>query len=337
MRCRATSLFALLTAAIPHSPAQSVISARSGLINFYEGDVVLDGHRIDRSLGTYSRLKEGSDLVTRSGRAEVLLAPNTYLRIGADSAIRMISDNLTDTRVELLGGSAVLDSAKAPDGAPVTILFRNSTLRMLKPGQYRIDADPPQLRVFQGEAEVVANGSTSRLGPSQLCPLDGASVVRRFTEGSDNLLDLWSDERRLLISSKMADAQAITDPLLDPDPNANSGLDAYLGYLPLGAVPYPTGSLPAYGIYGGGAASYGVYGGLYPAYSFYGYPALSRITPSYRFGTVYPNRPLVIPGVIPGPRPGLMTVRPPAGAVAPVFHPGVPLTTRPGARIGGRR
>lgn len=336
MRSRALSLFTLLAAAVSYAPAQSVISARSGLINFYEGDVVLDGHRIDRSFGTYTRLKEGSDLVTRSGRAEVLLGPNTYLRIGADSAIRMISDSLTGTRVELLGGSAVLDSADAPDGAPVTVLFRDATLRMLKPGKYRIDADPPQLRVFQGEAEVAANGSTSHLGPSQLCPLDGASVVRKFTEGSDNLLDLWSDERRLLISSKMVDAQAITDPLIDPDPNANNGLDAYLGYLPLGGVPYPTGSLPAYGVYGGvpaygtyggGLASYGPYGGLYPAYSFYGY------TPSHRFGTVYPNRPLVMPLS----RPGFMTVRPPARLVAPVYRPGVPLTARPGARIGGRR
>src|SRR5665213_3448246 len=172
MPTRATLLFTLLTAAISHAPAQSVISARSGLINFYEGDVVLDGHRIERSMGTYTRLKEGSDLVTRSGRAEVLLAPNTYLRIGADSAIRMISDSLNGTRVELLGGSAFLDStAVVPAngaGGPVTILFKDITLRMLKPGLYRVDADPPQLRVLQGDAEVDARGTVSHLGPSQL-------------------------------------------------------------------------------------------------------------------------------------------------------------------------
>src|SRR5207248_6411839 len=110
---------------VPRASAQSVISVRSGLINYFEGDVVVNGERLERKYGSFARLRPGSDLVTRSGRAEMLLTPNTYLRVGENSSVRMRSDSLSDTRVELLAGSAILDSTKAADASAthVTLLF----------------------------------------------------------------------------------------------------------------------------------------------------------------------------------------------------------------------
>ncbi len=318
--------FLLLALAAPQIQAQSVISVRSGLINYSEGDVLVNGQPLQRKFGAYTTLQDGSDLVSRAGRAEILLTPNTYLRIGADSAVRMISGSLGDTRVELLGGSAVLDSSAAPGKTPVTLVVHDAAVRFVAQGTFRIDSDPPQLRVFEGEAEVASKGNTVKVRASQLLPLDGATLVRKFTQGSDNLLDLWSDERHSLIANNITDAQNIGDPLVDPDPD----YAPLSGYLPLIGPPYgPAINGPAIsgGSYSGGTYStlaypYGVYPyspyglpyspyGLYP-YGIYAGPLLS--------GTLYRNaigRPLGITGIstpgLTGLRPGQIGIGSPSG------------------------
>lgn len=266
---------------LPHASGQSVISARSGLVNYFEGVVFLDGQPLERKSTTFHRLHEGSTLATESGRAEVLLTPDTYLRIGADSSIRMITTDIDDTQVELIEGSAILDSAQAPDGAFVKVIYKGETIRFLKPGNYRMDAEPPQLRVFSGEAEVTSgdparkNQGPVTLEASQLMPLDGSPVVKRFTQGTDGLLDIWSSERGSLIASNMANSQSISDPLLDTGTAIPADLASYIGYIP--ALPPP--------VYGSSPYGYGSYY-PYPGYSLYSpYPVLSMVIPAYRPAT----------------------------------------------------
>jgi hypothetical protein len=325
MRKYALMALALVCPLLPHAFGQSVISARSGLVNFFEGVVFLDGQPLAAKSGTFALLREGSSLLTQSGRAEVLLTPDTYLRIGADSSIRMISSDIDDTKVELLSGSSILDSTRAPDGEFVKIIFKDATIRILKPGHYRMDAEPPQLRVYEGEAEVVRTGSQVKIESSQLMPLDGAPVVKRFTEGSDGLLDVWSEERGSLIASNMASSQSISDPLLDSDPGVPADLASYIGYMPMPAMP-PVGVNP-----------YG-YSYLYPNYSaFSPYPGLAALafvvpvrsasysyTPRYGYTTIFSNRtrfPAGLGIVSPPPRP-VLTPRPAVTAPRIVIRTG---------------
>lgn len=312
MRLRTLALFALGCPLVPYLSGQSVISTRSGLINFFEGMVFVDGQPLTKKFGSYDRLKTGSNLVTQSGRAEVLLTPNTYLRVGEDSSIRMVLDNLSDTQVELLAGSAILDSEAATDANFVKIIFKDSTIQALKKGRYRIDADPPQLRVYEGEAEVLRNGGSTTLEASQLMPLDGAPVVRRFTDGADGLLDIWSDERQSLIASNLLNSQDITDPLLDSggtDPAGDylAALGPYAGYIPLATVPPVMG-----GYYGYGSVGYSPF--AYPTYG-YGYSAFgsSLVFPYDAIRPRYSG-----PLSIYGPRLGSGTIiRPPLYGVRP--------------------
>jgi hypothetical protein len=316
---------------LPQALGQTVISARSGLVNYFEGVVFLDGQPLARKSGTFARMKEGSTLSTESGRAEVLLTPDTYLRIGEDSGIRMISSDIDNTRVELLSGSSILDSERAPEGAFVKVVFKDATIQVLKPGHYRMDAEPPQLRVYDGEAEVTRNGVPAKIGASQLMPLDGAPIVKRFTQGADGLLDLWSEERGSLIASNMINSQSISDPLLDNGPAVPADLAALVGYMPVGP-------LPAVGV-----NPYG-YSFLYPSYSgFSPYPSLAvlawpamrtasyRYTPRYGYSSLYSSRPGGFSsglGIVSTPRP-VFTPRP------PVYTPRPPATAPRGA-IGAR-
>jgi FecR protein len=339
-----------ITMGATQSFGQSVVSVRSGLINFSEGEVLIDGQPLQRRFGTYASLKAGSDLVTRSGRAELLLTPNTYFRVGSETAVRMISDNLTDTRIELLGGSAMLDSSTAGAKTPVTITLRDAAVRFTAPGKFRLDSDPPQLRVFEGSAEVDENGKTVKVEPEQLLPLSGAPIVKRFTEGSDNLLDLWSDERHMLIASNISDSQSYGDPLTDPDPDPTTlaGNYPYPGYIPLLGYPPLVGATnPGLGV-GYGTVVYGPYGayspyspyGVYSPYSPYGvYGGLGYgiYTPLYLRTVVRPG----FSGItgLPSSLGGLRTV----GGVTPgtihTFTPSRPIVApHPLApRVGGHR
>jgi hypothetical protein len=268
-------IYALLSLAavsplLPYASAQSVIAAHSGVVNFSEGVVFVDGQPLDRKPGIFMRLAEGATLSTEGGRAEVLLTPDTYLRIGADTSIRMLSTDIDDTKVELLSGSAILDSAQAPAGSFVKIVFKGETIRPVKPGNYRMDAEPPQLRVFKGEAEVSPNDAAKKSEPvtvlaAQLMPLDGSPVVKRFTQGTDGLLDIWSDERGSLIASNMVNSQSISDPLLDNGPAVPDDLASYIGY---GGLPPSTSGL---GTYGSTV--------VYPTYPGYGYPGYYGYSP----------------------------------------------------------
>src|SRR5580700_8093552 len=88
--------------------AQSVISTHSGLIHFFEGEVYLGDQSLESHLGRFPSVPQGAELRTADGRAEVLLTPGVFLRMGDRSAIRLVANDLADTRVELQTGSAIV-------------------------------------------------------------------------------------------------------------------------------------------------------------------------------------------------------------------------------------
>src|SRR4029450_7178968 len=118
--------------------AQSVISAHSGLIHYVEGRVLLDGKPVEVKVTALPGIKEGKEFRTEDGRAEVLLNPGVFLRMGENSALRMVSNKLSDTRVEFLSGSMIIESngdlAQKEDN--VTVLYKGASVQLRKRGIY---------------------------------------------------------------------------------------------------------------------------------------------------------------------------------------------------------
>src|ERR1019366_8356620 len=90
------AVFALVAPGI--GIAQDVISAKSGLVYYVEGDVFVEGAGSLR-IGASRQLNEGESLITGRGRAEVLLNPATVLRVGDATRVWMNGTELTGTRV----------------------------------------------------------------------------------------------------------------------------------------------------------------------------------------------------------------------------------------------
>src|ERR1041385_8644472 len=141
------SLALLGLAALPVQ-AQTVIGAKSGVINWVEGDVFLGDKPYVMQPSQFGEVKENMALRTDEGRAEILLPPGVFFRLGEKSSFKMISNRLVDTRVELLTGSAVMEVDDVAKDASVTVVCKEGTITISKAGLYRFDTEPAQVKVF---------------------------------------------------------------------------------------------------------------------------------------------------------------------------------------------
>ena len=144
---------------------------------------------------------------TADGRAEVLLTPGVVLRMGENSSLRMITNRLVDTRLELLTGSAVVEADQITKDTSVAIVCKDAVVTLPKAGLYRFDAEPAQLKVFKGDADVEMAGNTQTISTGHLLALGGetASFNKFDTEDTDSL-DRWSHRRGSYLA--MANASA---------------------------------------------------------------------------------------------------------------------------------
>jgi hypothetical protein len=175
--------------------AQSVISAKSGLVHYTQGRVLLAGRAVQTQLGQYPQMKEADTLQTARGRAEVLLNPGVFLRVGEDSLIRLSSGRLTESKVELVSGAAVLEAVQVSKTSTVTMAYGNSTISIRKQGLYRLEANPPALRVFDGKALVQYGDREMEIGKGKVLSLDGSWVTLKFDRKQLDALDRWSTRR----------------------------------------------------------------------------------------------------------------------------------------------
>src|SRR5215471_21293709 len=152
-KARVVVLPLLAAAAWSTAAGQAVVSAHSGVVYFFEGAVFLGDERMQQKFGRFPDVGEGRELRTEQGRAEVLLTPGVFLRIGENSSIRVLSAKFSDTRVEFLGGSGILEANEPAADTAVTVVHKGWQVRLPQEGVYRIDSQPPQVIVYKGGAE----------------------------------------------------------------------------------------------------------------------------------------------------------------------------------------
>jgi hypothetical protein len=196
----------LLAAGMMYS-AQARI-ARPGTINYAEGQVVLDGNTIGAKQVGSAEIVPGHVLETQNGKAEVLLTPGVFLRLDDHSAVRMISPSLTDTRVELLQGRAMVEAAQVRDENHINILDRGADARIEKHGLYEFRADQPLVAVYDGKVEVRQDDRTVEFGKGKelLIGQDKPHKFDRNSAESKDELYAWSKLR----SEYEAEANAAT-------------------------------------------------------------------------------------------------------------------------------
>src|SRR5258705_12749908 len=132
--------------------------ARPGSLNYVEGQASIEGRSLGPEAIGKTELKPGQSLETQAGKAELLLTPGVFFRLGDNSSATMISPSLTDTELRLNKGEATIEVAELHAENNVVIVEDGAKIRLTKTGFYDFDAAHDLVRVYQGEANVQVNG-----------------------------------------------------------------------------------------------------------------------------------------------------------------------------------
>ena len=132
-------------------------TAAPGTLNYVEGQASIADQSLDnKSVGSVT-LQNGEVMETGNGKAEILLTPGVYLRLGADSSVKMVSNSLTNTQLALNKGKAMLEVDQLYSQNNIHVTQPGADARVLKTGLYDFDANNGEVRVFDGKAIVNAN------------------------------------------------------------------------------------------------------------------------------------------------------------------------------------
>lgn len=201
---RRFSLIAL-TAMIPVAlTAQvNVTSAKAGLVHYFDGEVEMDGKPVEVKPSQFATVRKLSTLETKEGRAEILLAPGSFARLGENSSFKMVEPSIDATVIELLSGTMVIEVGEVEKDTSLTVQAAGSLVTIKKTGIYAFRAaEPAELKVHDGEATVSSNGQSTLVKEGRLVGLatNGQFVMAKFDKDSGDGLYRWAKRRASYIA-----------------------------------------------------------------------------------------------------------------------------------------
>lgn len=175
-----------------------VISAKAGGVNFVEGKVTVAKKSRSGYLVKGDRLEVGDKVSTgANGKAEILLNPGSFVRLGENAVFEFVSTSLEDVKIKLMGGSAIFE-VFADKEFKVAIAAPKANFYAVKSGVYRVDvlADGSgKISVWKGKAQigedeeaVVKSGREAVVNGNQV-------VIEKFDRDDKGALEIWSKDR----------------------------------------------------------------------------------------------------------------------------------------------
>ena len=161
-RMKTLLMVSLATSVLVPAFAQGTHQARPGTINYIEGQATLNGQELTGKTAGGTEIAQGQTLATTNGKVEVLLTPGVFLRIGENSAVTMVSPDLTKTEVQLDRGQAEVEVDQLYKQNDLLIDQGAAQAKLLENGLYEFDAKAGTLRVFDGKAAVSPAQSASK-------------------------------------------------------------------------------------------------------------------------------------------------------------------------------
>jgi hypothetical protein len=182
-----------ILAAILSAPAWAATPALPGTLNYVEGQAAVGSEALNaKSIGSVT-LQSGQTLTTETGRAEILLTPGVFLRVGDNSSATMVSPSLTNTMVSLNKGQAMVEVAEIYKDNLLRVQQDGATTQLLKTGLYGFDANNGDVRVFKGEALVQDGDQNVKVKGGRELDLNntGNLKARKFNKSAYEQSDLY--------------------------------------------------------------------------------------------------------------------------------------------------
>jgi hypothetical protein len=185
--------------------------AQPGTLNYTEGQVSINGNAVRAAHNT--AVQPGQTLQTQDGKAEMLLTPGVFLRLNNHSQARLVSASITETRIELVQGQAMVEAAQVEMANNLTIADAGYNAQIDKRGIYDFNADQPKVAVYDGEL-TVSNGDRStnvKKGHQLVLVAQNEKLkTQSFNINSPDSLYSWSRLRsEYMAEANMSSAQTI--------------------------------------------------------------------------------------------------------------------------------
>jgi hypothetical protein len=188
-----------LFAATVAIPVWGATPAHPGMLNYVEGQANINGQAVtNKSVGN-ADVEQGQVIETGKGRAEILLTPGVFLRLGNNSALRMENSGLADTTVALIKGEALVEATDLHKANHIQIVNQSFTTTLEKNGLYFFRADQPMVEVYDGQAAVEDGGNRQELKKGKEVQSADLKTVKFDTKQGDDLYR-WSDLRSEYLS-----------------------------------------------------------------------------------------------------------------------------------------
>ncbi|MGI8670729.1 MAG: FecR domain-containing protein [Aridibacter sp.] len=191
-----------------------VISAKAGGVNLTQGSVLV--RRKNSTNGIIvkgDKVEVGDKVITdKNSKAEILLNPGSYARLGENSEFEFVSTSLDDLSLRLNRGSAIFE-VFADDDFKVTINAPNARFYLIESGVYRVDvlADGnSRLQVWKGKAQT-GDVDATIIKKSRKVVMNGSQVaVEKFDRDEKDSFDEWSKDRAKDLANANASLQRRT-------------------------------------------------------------------------------------------------------------------------------
>lgn len=187
------------TAAVAAAGDKYLISAKAGGVNYVEGTVTLA-----RKNGTSGRLLRRDEITVGDkvstgddGRAEILLNPGSYMRIGKNTEFEFKTTSLDDLQIRLNSGSALFE-VFASNEFTVRVITPKAKFLLVESGVFRVDATTDggaKISVLRGKALMADNVATLLKKGQFGFMKDGSSSVGKLNGEPSDDLEAWSKSR----------------------------------------------------------------------------------------------------------------------------------------------
>ena len=189
---RTIRLSSLLVLAVSASMANAPSAARVGSLDYIEGKAFVDGQATSGNRDQLPILDNGQTLSTAQGHAEMLLTPGAFLRLDANTSVRLTNASLTDTQLKLDHGAAMLEVDNLHKDNLLRVGIGSGLVRVLKNGLYRFSADPAMVQVFSGQVEATSQDVVVKAGKHHQVAFSSRPEVSKFKAAADDDLSRWS-------------------------------------------------------------------------------------------------------------------------------------------------
>jgi hypothetical protein len=113
-----------------------------------------------------------------------------------NSSVRMLSNSLADTRLEVVSGSALVEVGELLEHNAISFEASGAHVELAKKGLFRIDASPASLRVFEGQARVTSGSENLTARKGHQIDLASAKLAdTKFETKDTDAFYRWSSRR----------------------------------------------------------------------------------------------------------------------------------------------